>query len=39
MDVTTLGYLRVFFNAAIFTVVFWVLGFIAILIARAMTPV
>lgn len=39
MDVTTLGYQRVFFNAAILTIVFWVLGFIVILIARFMTPV
>jgi hypothetical protein len=39
MNVTTLGYPRVFFNAAILTIVFWALGFIVILIARVMTPV
>jgi hypothetical protein len=39
MNVTTLGYQRVFFNAAILTIVFWVLGLIVILIARVMTPV
>jgi hypothetical protein len=39
MDVTTLGYQRVLFNAAILTIVFWALGFIVILVARFMTPV
>ena len=39
MNVTTLGYQRVLFNAAILTVVFWVLGLLIILIARFMAPV
>lgn len=39
MDVITLGYQRVLFNAAILTVVFWVLGLVVILIAHLITPV
>jgi hypothetical protein len=39
MDVTTLGYKRMLFNAVILTVIFLALGFIVILIARFMTPV